>query len=414
MATLALALAAALFVCAPRDALGRRVPCETASGAPGDVCADVTSDDAAASDASNDATADDPQQKRQESGGGLAAPFRALARLFGGGSKKAKTAGAKNSEQHGAANTSAQANGATRGEAANKSEAKLPVAQSAEAQATATPAARVQTMETPAAGVATAITSGAVGGSQRAEGVRVIRPGGGGSAYDPAAASSATASKPRIWIPVIEGISKDPLTQGRALLDHGYIQEAIAELSTAATVGPDLAEANDLLGLAYARLGWHLLAIECYERALSASPRNAEVLANLGSSLYLTEDYNGALRRLKQAAKLAPGTPVINNNLGVVEARLQHYGKAFKYFAAASSEYDAHVSLASILEQQKRDRDAIKHYEAALRLQPGTSAVLERLVALYERTGARDKADEARRTLGHPKNPQKTVTGGGG
>jgi Tfp pilus assembly protein PilF len=89
-------------------------------------------------------------------------------------------------------------------------------------------------------------------------------------------------------------------------------------------------------------------------------------------------------------------------------------GDAFKYFARASNQYDAHLKLAGIFETEKRDRDAIKHYEAALRLQPGTNAVLERLVALYDRTGKVDKADMARRALGQPKNQQKSTTGGGG
>jgi Flp pilus assembly protein TadD len=137
-------------------------------------------------------------------------------------------------------------------------------------------------------------------------------------------------------------------------------------------------------------------------------------LTNLGYSLYLSDDYRGALKRLKQAAKLAPNEPVIFNNLGVVNARLGRYGDAYKSFARGSGEYEAHLKLAGILEEQRRDKDAVKHYEAALQLQPGASAVLERLVALYERTGARDKADTARRTLGQPKNPQKTTTGGGG
>jgi Flp pilus assembly protein TadD len=217
-----------------------------------------------------------------------------------------------------------------------------------------------------------------------------------------------------MWIPVIEGISKDPLTQGRALLEHGYIQESVAELTIAAAqAGPGLVEANNLLGLAYDRLGWHTLAAEAYGRALTVAPKDAAVLANLGYSLYLADDYDGALRRLKQAAKLAPGTPVINNGLGIVEARLRRYDDAFKHFAAASNEYDAHLKLALILEEQKRDRDAVKHYEAALRIQPGTSAIIERLVALYERNGEHDKADSARRTLSQPKNPQKTTTGGG-
>ncbi len=90
------------------------------------------------------------------------------------------------------------------------------------------------------------------------------------------------------------------------------------------------------------------------------------------------------------------------------------YDEAYKYFVIASNDYDAHLKLASILEDHGRDRDAIKHYEAALAMQPDASAILERLVALYERTGERDKADTARRALGQPKNPQKTTTGGGG
>jgi Flp pilus assembly protein TadD len=220
---------------------------------------------------------------------------------------------------------------------------------------------------------------------------------------------------PKIWIPVIEGISKDPLTQGRALLEHGYVQEAVAELTVAATqVGPDLAQANNLLGIAYDRMGWHKQAAEAYNRALTVAPKDPTVIANLGYSLFLSNDYAGALKRLKQASKLAPGTPVIYNNLGVVTASMGKYDEAYKYFAIASNDYDAHLKLASILEDHRRDRDAIKHYEAALALQPGTSAILERLVALYERAGERDKADTARRALGQPKNPQKTTTGGGG
>ncbi len=125
-------------------------------------------------------------------------------------------------------------------------------------------------------------------------------------------------------------------------------------------------------------------------------------------------NYGAAMKRLKQAARLSPATAVIHNNLGVVQARAGKYDDAFKSFARAGGEYDAHVKLADILETVKRDREAAKHYEAALRLQPGTNALLERLVAIYERTGERTKADTARRSLGKPRNEQKTTTGGGG
>jgi Flp pilus assembly protein TadD len=239
---------------------------------------------------------------------------------------------------------------------------------------------------------------------QASEGARIVRP----------AEADASRPEPGMWIPVIKGIPTDPLSQGRALLEHGYVQEAISELSIAAAqVGPGLVEANNLLGLAYDRLGWHRQAAEAYQRALTFAPKDPVVLANLGFSLYLADDYQGALKRLKEASKLAPGTPVIYNNLGIVLARVRRYDEAYKYFAIASNEYDAHLKLAGILEDQRRDKEAARHYEAALLIQPGASAVLERLVAVYERTGQRDKAETARRALGQPKNPQRTTTGGG-
>jgi tetratricopeptide (TPR) repeat protein len=267
------------------------------------------------------------------------------------------------------------------------------------------PAAPVAPAEEVAARPAEAATRSAEAATRPSDGARVVRPDETGAVVEP----------PKLWIPVIEGISKDPLTQGRALLEHGYVQEAIAELSIAATqVGPLLVEANNLLGIAYDRAGRHRDAVEAYNRALAFAPRDANVIANLGYSLYLADDFAGALKRLRQAAKLSPGQPVIYNNLGVVLARTRKYEEAYKYFAIATNEYDAHLKLAAMLEDQGLDRDAVKHYEAALAMQPGASAVLERLVALYKRTGERDKADTARRALGRPKNPQKTTTGGGG
>lgn len=398
-----LTLALALGVCAPQAALASRTvydPAATASMQP-------------APTTESDAAPDDAQQSKRKGNGfvrALSAPFRALARLFGGGNKN-RGAEAKRREPVQQPDPVVVADDAA---APSQIAPQSPLSQQSQSVASQLqPSAHDQPVErveaksahTTSAQEANAIAQGIVSAAPAAESVRIIRPNEGESVQP----------KPEIWIPVIEGISKDSLTQGRALLEQGYVQESIAELSVAATtVGPNLVEANNLLGLAYDRMGWHLQAAAAYERALSVAPKDAAVLANLGYSLYLADDYDTALKRLKQAAKLAPGTPVINNNLGIVHARLGRYGDAFKYFARASNEYDAHLKLASILETEKRDSDAIKHYEAALRMQPGTNAVLERLVALYERTGKDAKADMARRALGQPKNPQRTTTGGGG
>ena len=337
----------------------------------------------------------------------LGAPFRALARLFGGGKSKSETAKKSPAPAQPPATDTAAVRTAQNIETVRE----VAVEESKPGKGDAAPdtpgrdaaaSARPAPAEAPRVEPLTAAKP-----AREAEGVRVVRPSEG---------EVARELQPRMWIPKIVGVPSDPISQGRALLQHGYVQEAIAELQTATTTGlpEQLAEANSLLGLAYDRLGWHRQAAEAYERALDVSPKNYVALANLGYSLYLADDYRGALKRLKQAARLAPNEPVISNNLGVVNARLGRYGDAFKNFARGSNEYEAHLKLAGILEDQRRDKDAVKHYEAALHLQPGASAVLERLIPLYERTGARDKADTARRALGQPRNQQKTTTGGGG
>ncbi|MDT5270248.1 MAG: hypothetical protein QOH49_2434 [Acidobacteriota bacterium] len=406
--SLIISLVLSFAVLVPQAALGYRGADPAApavSDAGSSTLARVEEERNADASSATEGDADDaqpPKRKGNAFARALGAPFRALARLFGGG-RKSETA--KKS-----APLPTQETAATRNEVKQET---APEESKPQTQAPAPlQAPKVEPVTTPAALTRETVqaprTSEVIreADTPSPEGVRIVRPSAGEVAED---------LRPKMWIPLIVGVPSDSVSQGRALLQHGYVQEAIAELQVGATtVGPQLAEANNLLGLAYDRLGWHRQAAEAYARALTVSPKDWVVLANLGYSLYLADDYAGALKQLNQAARLAPSEPVIFNNLGVVNARLGRQGDAYRNFARASNDYEAHIKLAGILEDQRRDKDAVKHYEAALRLQPGASAVLERLVALYERTGARDKADTARRALSQPRNPQKTATGGGG
>ncbi len=216
------------------------------------------------------------------------------------------------------------------------------------------------------------------------------------------------------WNPTVAGVSLDNLSQGRALLERGHLNEAIAELSIAATTGPNLLEANNLLGVAYSRRGWHKLAVECYERALIAAPDDTQTLANLGHTLYLAGRHEAALKRLKQAAKSLPNSPYILHSIGLVQSSLGRFGDAYKSFALAGGEFDGLLKIAGILESIGREKEATKHYEEALRLQPNSSIALQHLANLYERAGRPDKAEVVRRTLAKPSGKDAAVTGGGG
>ena len=206
------------------------------------------------------------------------------------------------------------------------------------------------------------------------------------------------------FTPFVEGVPLDPLSQGRALLERGFIGEAIAQLSVAAVTGPDLLTANNMLGLAYDRWGRHDEAQQAYERALVAAPNDGPTLNNLGYSLYLSDRYKDALKRLKAAAKLDPTNRQVANNLALVYGRLGKFDDAYKQFARAGGEFYARTRAGALLEEAGRDHAALHHYEAARRLAPADAEVLRHLINLYLRTGQPGKAEDARRQLDKPKD----------
>src|SRR5947209_1554532 len=79
----------------------------------------------------------------------------------------------------------------------------------------------------------------------------------------------------------IEGSAKEHLAAGRAFLKDGQLNEAIGELSTAASMDPKLAEAHNLLAVAFDQKGLHDRARESFAKAVRAEPEDAQILNNL-------------------------------------------------------------------------------------------------------------------------------------
>lgn len=203
------------------------------------------------------------------------------------------------------------------------------------------------------------------------------------------------------------GTAKDYLARGRAMLDQGRLNEAIRELSRAVSLDARLAEAHNLLAVAYDRKGLHDRARESFERALDHEA-DAQTLNNLGYSLYLSGNYRAAIARLKRAAKLAPADERIWNNLALAQCRLGKYEDAYKSFARSGGEYQGRLNVAAMLERAGRDEQAIEHYEAARRAQPAAEFVLRRLAELYARNGHGDRAEQTRLALAGYANEQIT------
>ncbi|MBV9924946.1 MAG: tetratricopeptide repeat protein [Acidobacteria bacterium] len=195
------------------------------------------------------------------------------------------------------------------------------------------------------------------------------------------------------------GDARDYLERGRALLEQGELNAAIAELSRAASLDPKLSQAHSLLAVAYDRKGLHDRAEDSYRRAIDVNERDPQAMNNLGYSLYLNGNYRAAVDKLKRAAKLAPNDERILNNLALAQVRLGKYDDAYRNFARAGGEFNGHANLAALLVRSGREEKAVEHLEAARKLQPDSQNVLRQLAEIYERTGRGDKANEARQTL---------------
>jgi Flp pilus assembly protein TadD len=175
------------------------------------------------------------------------------------------------------------------------------------------------------------------------------------------------------------------LEQGRTLLDNGNLNEAIEELSMAASMDPGLADAHNLLGVAYDRKGLPELARRAFEEAVKLEGANAEILNNLGYLLYKNGDYRGAADRLKKAAKLAPNDARILNNLALAQSQMGKFDDAYKNFARAGGEITGRLNVANQLEMAGRSAEALKHYEAArLKAQQSTSLGTQEITVVIE------------------------------
>jgi Flp pilus assembly protein TadD len=207
------------------------------------------------------------------------------------------------------------------------------------------------------------------------------------------------------------GVSaKEHLAIGRQLLLNGQINEAIGELSMAASLDSKLTEAHNLLGVAYDQKGLSDRAKESYERAMKSSETDdPETLNNLGFSLYKAGNYRAAVDRLKRAAKLAPTDERILNNLGLALCRLGKFDDAYKSFARAGGPLTGNLNIAKMLERFGREDDAIRYYENAHQIDPNNTIALRRLADLYQRVGRTAEAEATKVALAARTNGNGSV-----
>ena len=193
--------------------------------------------------------------------------------------------------------------------------------------------------------------------------------------------------------------ARENLDRGRALLNSGNVNDAIALLSNAATRDPKMHEAYNLLGVAYEAKGMRDRAFESLQKAVKRDDNNADYLNNLGYLYFKNGEYEKAAKYLKRAVKAAPQVQRYWNNLGLIQAQRGNFDEAYDAFAHAVGEFEGHMNVANRSQAMGYDKTAIKHLELARALRPTTAEILFRLAYLYKRTGNEMLAAEANSAL---------------
>jgi protein O-mannosyl-transferase len=213
---------------------------------------------------------------------------------------------------------------------------------------------------------------------------------------------AATAKEPEADVTMADpaaASAQQNLERGRALLNSGNVNDAIAMLSNAVSRNPNLAEAHNLLGVAYEAKGMRDRAFESLQKAVKHDGNNADYLNNLGYLYFKNANYDKAAKYLKRAVKFAPQVQRYWNNLGLTQAQRANFDEAYECFARAVGEFEGHMNVANRSQAMGYDKQAIKHLEQARALRPATAEVLFRLAFLYRRAGNEALAAEADRAL---------------
>ena len=129
-----------------------------------------------------------------------------------------------------------------------------------------------------------------------------------------------------------------------------------------------------------ARQGDFSRAATAYRKALSAQPKNPEIMLELAVLEAQQGNLSSARRQLEKALKIAPGDANIPYNLGQIAREENQLERAIKYFRRAvelDPDYaDAHYGIGEALYSQGKSAQAIAPLDRSLALNPKDPEVL--------------------------------------
>lgn len=164
---------------------------------------------------------------------------------------------------------------------------------------------------------------------------------------------------------------------------EGRTEDAIRLYEKAIASDPSsAASASRRLAALYDKFGDFSKSAAIYEALVKASPKDADLLNDLGYSHYSRGDWANASATLARAVQIDPKHKKAWTNLGLAQAQLGQFDASFQSFCNAVRPADAHCNIAFVLAAQGKTEDAKGQYRQALALDPGMRLAHQALAQL--------------------------------
>ena len=183
---------------------------------------------------------------------------------------------------------------------------------------------------------------------------------------------------------------------GVLLAREGNDTEAIFHFTEALRNNPANAEVHNSLGVLLGRQGRNDEAMVHYREALRLDPGNADAHFNLASLLNRQGKRDEAILHYTEGLRIKPGHAEGHNDLGVILADRGKIDEAIVHLNEAvriKSDYgEAHYNLGTALIRKGRYQEAIVHFNQALQVNPNDARVYNNLGAILTHEGKNGEA----------------------
>lgn len=198
------------------------------------------------------------------------------------------------------------------------------------------------------------------------------------------------ASEPVGWRPLANGSDEAggspidlELSLARTLERDGDLARAAAAYRQIMHRYPDQPVANHRLAVVLDQSQRFDESQAHFERALSQTPKNPDLLCDYAFSLYSQNQLPKAEELLREALDISPGHLRSHNHLGLVLARTGRRDEAFRSFhAAGCTAAEAHENIGLVLSIDGHLAEARSEYLAALAAAPNSISARSRLEEL--------------------------------